>query len=56
MSMMECKNCHRFADCRSFQICSGCGAPLCDDCANDHEGLCFDCDDRESDRYRPSVF
>ncbi len=47
MSMMECKNCHRIADSRCFQTCSDCGAPLCDDCANEHEGLCHDCDDHD---------
>lgn len=44
MSMMECRCCHRMADARSFRLCNDCGAPLCDDCANDHEGLCPDCD------------
>ena len=50
MSMMECRNCHRIADSRSFQTCADCGAPLCDDCANNHEGLCMDCDDHDCDR------
>ena len=45
MSMMECSCCHRRADARSFRPCGDCGAPLCDDCANEHEGLCPDCDD-----------
>lgn len=49
MAMMECKNCHRLADVRSFRHCCDCGAPLCDDCANQHEGLCRDC---EGDDYR----
>lgn len=51
MSMMECKNCHRIADCRSFQTCQSCGAPLCDDCANEHYGLCADCEDRGEDDF-----
>ena len=45
MSMMECKNCHRIADARCFRACSDCGAPLCDDCANEYAGLCRDCDE-----------
>ncbi|MBR6766537.1 MAG: hypothetical protein IKM02_01160 [Clostridia bacterium] len=52
MSMIECRNCHRVADSRSFQTCSDCGAPLCDDCANNYEGLCPDCDDRDRSRSR----
>ena len=47
MSMMECRNCHRIADARSFQRCCDCGAPLCDDCANRRDGLCDDCYDGE---------
>ena len=49
MSMMECRNCHRLADARCFRLCSDCGAPLCDDCANEHEGLCRDCEDRNDE-------
>ena len=48
--MIECSCCHRVADSRSFRRCWGCGAPLCDDCANQSDGLCDDCygdDDRE---------
>ena len=47
MAMMECKNCHRLADSRCFRLCSDCGAPLCDDCANEHEGLCRDCEGQD---------
>lgn len=47
MSMMECRNCHRRMDARSFRLCSDCGAPLCDDCANQSHGLCADCDEDE---------
>ena len=47
MSMMECKCCHKLADARCFRLCSDCGAPLCDDCANEHEGLCADCEGRD---------
>lgn len=49
MAMMECKNCHRLADARCFRLCGDCGAPLCDDCANEHEGLCRDCEGRDYD-------
>lgn len=47
MSMMECRACRRLADARAFRLCDECGAPLCDDCANEHEGLCPDCEGRE---------
>ena len=50
MSMMECRGCHRRMDARSFRLCCDCGAPLCDDCANQHEGFCPDCEDRGYNR------
>ena len=46
MPMTECRNCHRVADSRSFRACNDCGAPLCDDCANEYSGLCRDCEDQ----------
>lgn len=50
MAMMECRNCHRVADARRFRACAGCGAPLCDDCANENRNRCFDCGDWEGER------
>ncbi|MDO4865572.1 MAG: hypothetical protein Q4C10_03375 [Clostridia bacterium] len=47
MSMAECRSCHRVADSRSFRSCVDCGALLCDDCANEYDGLCPDCDGQE---------
>ena len=44
MPMSECRSCHRTMDSRAFRSCADCGAPLCDDCANDYSGLCPDCD------------
>ena len=44
MPTTECRNCHRRADSRAFRACTDCGAPLCDDCANEYSGLCPDCD------------
>ena len=55
MAMMECRSCHRMADARCFRMCCDCGAPLCDDCANEHEGLCPECDDRDY-AYVPARF
>ena len=47
MPMTECRNCHKVGDSRSFRACADCGAPLCDDCANEYSGLCPDCDQPE---------
>ena len=47
MPTTECRNCHRVGDSRSFRACNDCGAPLCDDCANEYSGLCPDCDDSQ---------
>ena len=44
MPMAECRSCHKRADSRAFRHCSDCGAPLCDDCANEYAGLCPDCE------------
>ena len=44
MAMMECRSCHRRMDARSFRTCCDCGAPLCDDCASQHDSLCPDCE------------
>ena len=44
MPTTECRNCHRRGDARAFRACTDCGAPLCDDCANEYSGLCPDCD------------
>ena len=52
MSMIECTCCHRIADSRAFRLCSECGAPMCDDCANDRDGLCVRCD-AEGRAWRP---
>lgn len=43
MSLMECGLCGRMADARSFRLCSGCGAPLCDDCHYRADGFCIRC-------------
>ena len=43
MPMAECRSCHKRADSRAFRHCSDCGAPLCDDCANEYSGLGPDC-------------
>lgn len=43
MSMMECSMCHKPADARALKGCAGCGAMLCDDCAERDMGLCGDC-------------
>ena len=48
MPMNECRNCHRVMDSRAFRSCCDCGAPLCDDCANEYSGLCPDCDRPEA--------
>ena len=47
MPMAECRSCHNTADSRAFRRCNDCGAPLCDDCANEYAGLCPDCDQAE---------
>ena len=47
MAMMECRSCHRIADSRGFQRCGDCGAPLCDDCANESDNRCPDCGARD---------
>ena len=47
MPMAECRSCHKTADSRAFRRCNDCGAPLCDDCANEYAGLCPDCDQAE---------
>lgn len=44
MPMSECCSCHRRADSRAFRSCMDCGAPLCDDCANEYAGCCPDCE------------
>ena len=46
MSMMECVDCHRIADARSFRLCASCGAPMCDDCANARNNRCPECESR----------
>ena len=46
--MTECSSCHKIADAGSRRACADCGAPLCDDCANEYSGLCPDCDRPES--------
>ena len=43
MAMMECRDCFRRADARSFQHCVRCGVPICDDCAARNNGCCADC-------------
>ena len=43
MAMMECRDCFRRADARSFQRCACCGALICDDCATRNNGCCADC-------------
>ena len=45
MSIMECKDCFRLQDFRSFQRCVHCGSLLCDDCALRNHGCCEDCRD-----------
>ena len=49
MSGMECSICHRRADARALNSCIGCGAMLCDDCAERTRGLCDDCAAQERD-------
>ena len=49
MTWMECKSCHKIVDSRCFRACCDCGAPLCDDCANEYAGRCPECEDREYD-------
>ena len=44
MPMCECRSCHKVMDSRAFRACSDCGAPLCDDCANEYSGYCPDCE------------
>ena len=50
MAMMECQDCFRRADARSFQHCVHCGAPICDDCASRNNGCCADCAAEDYDR------
>ena len=47
MAMMECRDCFRLADSRCFRRCTGCGAPLCDDCADRNMCMCEECGDYE---------
>lgn len=47
MAMMECRDCFRLADPRSFQRCVNCGSLLCDDCAIRNHGFCEDCSELE---------
>ena len=49
MAMIECSVCGQMAQSRTSHHCSDCGAPLCDDCANNTDGLCEECCD--NDRY-----
>ena len=47
MAMMECRDCLKIADSRSFRRCAMSGAPLCDDCLIRNGGLCEDCSSQE---------
>lgn len=50
MAMMECEDCFRIQDSRSFRRCLGCGMPLCDDCAIRNHGYCERCCGSEDPR------
>ena len=48
--MTECVLCGKRGDPRSMHVCSLCGQPLCDECAQRNSGLCDDCAQNERDR------